>query len=113
MQFKDKHSREKQKAKCKYIVKTTILGTDDDDEVMKYKQVLMIREPPVKLKEDVSEFEEQEIKTMCCISQGVSSLKTSFEKNIYIPTETAKAILTVDNSKCSVGIKEITFAIEQ
>ena len=45
--FKSKSS-EKQKAKVKYIVKTEIIGLGDDD-VMKYKQVLIIHEPPVEL----------------------------------------------------------------
>jgi len=39
-------------------------------------------------------------------------LKTEFEKNIYTPIETAKALLTIDNSKCSANVKEVSFAIE-
>ena len=73
----------------------------------------MIREPPVKFREGEAQFEAQDIKTWCCISQGISSLKTDFEKNIYEPIETAKALLTIDNSQCAVGVKEVTFAVEQ
>ena len=56
MAYKSKE-KEKQKAKCKYVIKTEIIGLGDD-EVMKYKQVLMIREPPVKFREGEAQFEE-------------------------------------------------------
>ena len=109
--YKDK-GREKQKAKCKYVVKTEIIGLGDDD-VMKYKQVLMIREPAVQYQEGERQVETSEIKTWCCIAQGTCTLKTDFEKNIYIPTETAKALMTIDNSNCKCDVKQVTFAVEQ
>ena len=47
--FKDKHRREKPKAMVKYVVEAKLLTHDHHDE-MKYKQVLIIREPPVSFK---------------------------------------------------------------
>jgi len=47
--FKDKHVREKPKAEVKYSVKAKVHAFSDDNE-MKYKQQLIIREPPVQFK---------------------------------------------------------------
>jgi len=50
MMFKGK-TKEKSKAKVKFYIKAKIVQNDGDD-LMKFKQVLMIREKPVKLQED-------------------------------------------------------------
>ena len=50
MAFKGK-TREKSKVKVKFYIKAKIVQNDGDD-LMKFKQVLMIREKPVKLQED-------------------------------------------------------------
>lgn len=47
--FKDKGCREKPKAKVKYTVQATLVADHTNDH-MKYKQVLIIREPPVAFK---------------------------------------------------------------
>lgn len=52
---------------------------------MKFKQVLMIREKAVKLKEDNVISETSEIKTWCCCSQGNSKLSVEFNKNVFTP----------------------------
>jgi hypothetical protein len=49
MHMKVENTREKPKAKVKYYVKTKLHTVHGDDE-MKYKQVLVIREPPVPFK---------------------------------------------------------------
>lgn len=59
--FKDEHNRQNPKAKIKYFVKATI-----DD--MKCKDVLVVREPPVKYKEGAGISETSNIKTWGCIS---------------------------------------------
>lgn len=60
--FKNGHVREKPSAKAKYHIKVKLEGTD-----VKSKQVLLIREKPVKMKEGESQFEKSKISTCCCI----------------------------------------------
>jgi hypothetical protein len=60
-------SREAPKAKVKYFVKCK-LNCEDSDHDMVYKQVLMIREKPVTMKEDNVIKETSEIKTWGCCS---------------------------------------------
>lgn len=60
---------------------------------------------------DVQTVSKQELTNCCCISKGFSTLKTDFEKNVYCPNENAKAIMTVDNSECSVDCTNINFAV--
>ena len=83
MMFKGK-TREKSKAKVKFFIKAKIVQNDGDD-LMKFKQVLMIREKAVKLKEDNVISETSEIKTWCCCSQGNSKLSVEFNKNVFTP----------------------------
>jgi len=73
----------------------------------------MIRQPPVKLRQDETQIEKSKINTCCCISQGTSCLSTDFEKNIYLPNEVAKAIMKCDNILCKADTKKITFAVQQ
>jgi hypothetical protein len=60
--FKNGHIRENPSAKVKYHLKVKLEGTD-----IKSKQVLLIREKPVKMREGESQFEKSKISTCCCI----------------------------------------------
>lgn len=82
--FKDTSVRECPKAKVKYYIKAT-LHTTDPKHVMKYKQVLAIREAPVAFKMNEQQEEESKVTTCCCIDQGVSKMWAAYEKNIYTP----------------------------
>ena len=64
--FKENTTRERPKAKIKYVVKT-VLHTALFNFNMKYKQVLAIREPPVPFKANEQQAEESIIKTWCCV----------------------------------------------
>lgn len=110
--FKDTHVRERPKAKIKYHVKTTI-HCANHKENMKYKQVLVIREPPVEFKMNEAQMEESKISTWCCIDQGVSKMWANYEKNIYTPNEVAKAMIHVDNSQCTLAVTQVKFFVEQ
>jgi len=38
---------------------------------------------------------------------------STFEKNIYTPVETAKAMIHVDNSQCTLPVTRCKFFVEQ
>ena len=97
--FKEKHEREKPKAKIKYYVKATLKTHDKHDE-MKYKQVLMIREKPVNFKTNDAQSETSNIKTWCCIDQGTSTMSSLFQKNQFLPNEVALGSVRVNNVEC-------------
>jgi len=69
-------------------------------ENMRYKQVLIVREPPVQLKQGETNQETSKVTTWCCVDQGTSGMWSSFEKNVFTPHEIARAMVNVDNSKC-------------
>ena len=79
LNFKEKHVREEPKAKVKYYLKAKLENGGHD--VMKYKQVLIIREKPVEWKVGEAQQETSEIKTWCCCDQGTSTMWSVFEKN--------------------------------
>lgn len=79
---------------------------------MKYKQVLAIREPPVPFKMNERQMEESKVTTWCCIDQGTSIMWANYEKNIYTPQEVAKAMIHVDNSKCTLAVTRVKFFVE-
>lgn len=80
---------------------------------MKHKQVIIIREPPVQFKMNEQQGEEANIKTWCCIDQGVSKMWVNYEKNIYTPNEVAKAFINIDNSRCTLNCTTVKFWLEQ
>jgi sporulation-control protein spo0M len=47
------------------------------------------------------------------MSQGVSRVTTTFEKNIFVPNEMCKAIVSIDNSQCNLSIQNVRLALEQ
>lgn len=110
--FKDTNVRERPKAKVKYYVKTTV-NTVYKEDAMKFKQVMAIREPPVQFKQNEAQMEESQITTWCCIDQGTSKMWANYEKNIYTPQETAKAMINVDNSQCTLTVTRVKFFVEQ
>ena len=112
LHFKEKHKREEPKAKVKYYVKAKLDTYDEHDE-MKYKQVLIIREPAVAYKEGEEQKERSEIKTWCCIDQGASTMWSTFNKNIFTPHEVAHATVHVDNSECQLKVTEVSLFVEQ
>lgn len=110
--FKDKNRREYPKAKIKYYAKA-VLKTSMFEDNMKYKQVFMIREPPVNFKMNEQQREVANIKTWCCVDQGHSEMWANFEKNIYTPQETARAMINIDNSRCTLNCTQVKFWLEQ
>lgn len=110
--YKNVTTRERPKAKIKYFVKA-IVHALNMSESMKYKQIIAIREKPVQFKTNEQQQETSIVKTWCCIDQGVSSMWSTFEKNIYTPQETARAMIHVDNSRCQLPVTRCRFFIEQ
>ncbi len=106
------NDRARTKAKIKYFVKAILHGQHKSDD-MKYKQVIAIREKPVNFKTNEQQQETSKIKTWCCIDQGTSSMWSTFEKNIYTPQETARAMIHVDNSRCTLAVTRCKFFVEQ
>ena len=112
LHFKDKHNRHEPKAKVKYYVKAKLHTHHEHDE-MKYKQVLIIREPSVAFKAGEEQKERSNIKTWCCIDQGHSTMWSTFNKNVFTPHEVAEATVHVDNSECQVKVTEVKLFVEQ
>jgi len=80
---------------------------------MKYKQVLIIREPPVSFKAGERQQEVSQITTCCCMDQGTSTMASEFEKNVFLPNETVRGFVIVDNSHCQIRCSNVHFAVEQ
>lgn len=110
--FKEKHCREKPKAKCKYVVEAKLVTHHNSDE-MKYKQVLIIREAPVGFKAGERQQEVSQITTCCCLDKGTSTMASEFEKNVFLPNEIVKGFVFVDNSHCTIDCSNVHFAVEQ
>ena len=65
------------------------------------------------MKEDIKLSETSEIKTWGCCSQGVSSMESEFNKNVFMPNEKAEGDIKIDNSQCKVAVTSVKFAIVQ
>ena len=80
--FKDKKYETEPKAKVKYHLKAELKFEDDDHE-WKYKQILMIREKPLKEQEEFKKKDTADVTSWCCIGQGQATLEAEFEKNSF------------------------------
>lgn len=110
--LKERHCREKPKGKVKYYCQIKTDGASSDDK-MKYKNTFMVREKAVNFKVGHVHEESHGITVCCCCEKGQSKLTCTFEKNIYCPNEIARASVTIDNSQCEVGVKDIKFFVKQ
>ena len=77
----------------RYKIKCTLKIDEKDD--WKYKQPLIIRGKPKEEREGIRQYQEHEITTWCCFSQGKSGIETVFEKNTFEPCEKAEAHVTI------------------
>ena len=80
---------------------------------MKYKQLLIIREPPVAFKVGERQEEISQITTCCCFNKGTSKMGSEFEKNVFMPNEIVKGYVHVDNTHCAIACTHVRFAVER
>ena len=106
MFYKSNADSTKPFARIKYSINTRLIGTDCG--AVRYEHNLIVRQPPVANREGAVSHNQAEITTCCCVNQGTSKWKTEFEKNIYTAKETARAIVSVDNSECNTWMNEIS-----
>lgn len=71
---------------------------------LKFTQPLVVREPLKQIVSSVQQDHTVNVTTWCCINQGSSRLRCFFDKNAYVPGETAKIISEMDNSNCKLSI---------
>jgi len=73
--------------KIKYYIKAhlDLKGMKD----IKYKHTLFVREKMEEFQMNQSQNDRDRIVTCCCLDQGYSEMKTTFEKTIYTPNEIA------------------------
>lgn len=100
------------KAKVKYCIKA-ILRNQRDESMMKYKQVLIVREQGDAYQTNINQSQTNNVKTWCCMDQGPSTVNVNFEKNVFEPTDVCKATVNVNNSQCNLNINHVRLAIEQ
>ena len=115
MYFKSPGDTEEPKAKVKYYIKATLINAADPLAVlqMQYKQVLIVREQPMILKQNNAISNVHHVKTLRCFKRGHTKLTAKFNKNVFTPNELAEGEIRIDNSRCSIAIKTVLFQIEQ
>lgn len=111
-QYIDQHIWQKPKGKVKYTIKARMIDSHTK-ELMRHKQVLILREQGEAFQQNIVHTDENNISTWCCMSQGVSRVTTTFEKNVFEPHETCKAIVSIDNSQCNLQIQNVRLCLEQ
>ncbi len=87
-------------ASISYELEAELTCLDLSGTHMEAAQVVVLREM---LQEGVAPKQGEmtaEVVNCCCMSKGFSNIFTSFEKNAYVPGETANMITEIDNSRC-------------
>ena len=96
----------------KYQIRATLKG-HHDKSLMKYKQVLVIREYDVAFQTNLKSSSENQITTWCCVDQGRSRIDVEFEKNVFEPHEVCKADVHLHNQNCNAPLTNVRLAVEQ
>lgn len=99
------------KTVVKYGIRAKILN--HDGTFLKYKQLLVLHEPPVEFQQNALQLKDFPIATCCCCAQGNARIQVQFSKNVFFTNEQAFANVTVDNSQCNLPINQISFNIIQ
>ena len=105
--YKNCHDHDKPKAKLLYSVKS-VLHTHDKKE-MKYKQLLVVHEPPVEFLADHANTHTTNLSTWFCRQKGKGSISAQFQKNVFYSNEVAWANVSVNNAESQLDITEVEF----
>ena len=93
--YRNGHAHANPKAIVKYSIKAILAGQSSHD-TMRYKQVLLIREPLKTVQANIRETSEHPVTTWCCVSQGTSKIDVIFDKNTFSPNERCHASVEID-----------------
>ena len=104
-------SDEKYKALIRYKIKAYIVDNHKKDKPIYGKRVLLVNPNPPPMAQAAEMVNKSEVKTCCCFGQGPAEIMAYFERNVYYPTETAKAFIRMDNSKCAKDIEHISMKL--
>jgi len=105
--YNNKHHHDRPKAIIQYNVKAVLTTHHQGD--LKYKQLLVIHEPPVPFRADEQHTQKVGITTCCCMNQGTTDMSVQFDKNVFYGNETAAAKVSVSNKDCALPITEVEF----
>ena len=84
-----------------------------DNSMIKYKQWIIVHEPPVPFVANSATTSTAEVKSCGCFAKGSANMTALFSKNVFYSNETAYADVTYDNSKSGLAVKEIEFQVRQ
>jgi len=102
---------EKYKASIKYKIKAYIQDRTGRDKPIYGKRVLLINPPMPPPGQSAELHAEKNVTSCCCIDQGPVSVNCMFEKNVYFPNESVRAIVNVDSSKCTGTCEHISLKL--
>jgi sporulation-control protein spo0M len=96
--YKWKNEGKKCYAKIEYEMKVKLEAHGEDgDDLLKRKQVFIVNAPLKSLPESKSKSETKEITCYCCFGKGPMKISSHFDKDAYMPDETAQAYIEVEN----------------
>ena len=94
--------------RVRYTIKAKIHS--HNGAIMKYKQHLIVHEPPVAFEQGRFTDVTTEI-SECFGAKGTCKLYVRFSKNVFYSNEIAYAEVTVDNSQCDLAVEEVEFQV--
>jgi len=99
-----------------YCLEAYVPSDSQPNVMMRSKQELILREPPMNPMMKVEGFSQEkksQLKNWLCCSGGESLLRVRFEKNCYFFGEKAQVLLQLDNTNSKLDILGIKFALVQ
>eukprot|EP00824_Muranothrix_gubernata_P023442 TRINITY_DN627_c0_g2_i1.p1 TRINITY_DN627_c0_g2~~TRINITY_DN627_c0_g2_i1.p1 ORF type:complete len:442 (-),score=33.34 TRINITY_DN627_c0_g2_i1:36-1220(-) len=98
------------RAKVRYSLKVTLHS--GMAETAKYKTKLIVRQKPKNINTN-QRVSNQANLCVCCVGKGSSRLEGWFERDAYIPGESANAMIAADNSQGELDISSFSIKLFQ
>jgi len=101
-------------AQISYRIEVILMPTAiKKDPRIKYKQNLIVRQPVKNALQSVENSIRTKLTTCSCCNNGFNLLTAHFEKNFYCPGETARVIVSLNNSQSKLDNTMIRFNLKQ
>lgn len=109
--YKNENTKEKPKSVVQYSIRSKIIN--HDGTYLKYKQMLVVHEPPVPFEAEAWKQHSVNLMSYCCCDKGFATMQSRFNKNVFYSNEIAMADIALDNSKAQVNATEMEFQVVQ
>lgn len=86
----------------KYLIHCRIISSNGRETEMNSANLIIVRQSADNFEYPNKKLKTKQVKSWCCINQGLSTLNVSLLKDHYHPDQELKANISLDNTQCNL-----------